>query len=63
MRHDDPTYFLTTCMKEVHNDVEMEPQLQPLTGENFCHLTSNTEPEARADNHVRGFWTQGVTHF
>ena len=34
MRHDDPTDFLASCMKEVHNDVdiEVEPKLQPLTG-------------------------------
>ena len=25
MHHDDPTNFLASCMKEIHNDVEVEP--------------------------------------
>lgn len=63
MRHDDPTDFLASCMKEVHNDVEVEPKLQPLTGESFRHRTANTDPDARADLRVRGFWTQGRNAF
>ena len=53
MRHNDPTTFLAQCMKEVHQDVELEPPLQPLNGETFRHLTANTEPDARADIRVR----------
>ena len=63
MRHNDPTDFLASCMKEVHNDVEVEPKLQPLTGELFRHRTTNTDPDARADIRVRGFWTQGSNAF
>ena len=63
MRHDDPTDFLASCMKEVLNDVEVEPKLQPLTGESFRHRTANTDPDARADLRVRGFWTQGRNAF
>ncbi len=63
MRHDDTTYFLASCMKEIHNDVEVEPKLQPLTGESFRHSTANTDPDARADIRVRGFWTQGSNAF
>ena len=63
MRHDDPTRFLAKCMKEVHNDVELEPSLQPLTGETLHHQTANTEPDARADIRVRGFWTDGRNAF
>ena len=38
--------------------------LQPLTGETLSHQTANTEPDARADIRVKGFWTDGgVTHF
>ncbi len=44
-------------MKEVHQDVELEPPLQSLTGETFRLQTANTEPNARADICVRGFWT------
>ena len=60
MRHDDPTVFLASCMKEVH---KVEPKLQPLTGETFRHRTANTDPDARADIRVRGFWTQGNNAF
>ena len=63
MRHDDPTNFLASCMKEVHNDVEVEPKLQPLTGESFQHRTANTDSDARADIRVRGFWTQSRNAF
>ena len=63
MRHDDPTDFLASCLKEVHNDVEIEPKLQPLSGESFRHRTANTDPDARADIRVRGFWTQGKNAF
>ena len=63
MRHNDPTDFLASCMKEVHNDVEVEPKLQPLTGESLRHRTANTDPDARADIRVRGFWTQGSNAF
>ena len=54
-RHDDPTAFLAKCMKEVYNDVELEPQVLPLTG--------NTDSDARADIRVRGFWTDSRNAF
>ena len=63
MRHDDLTDFLASCLKEVHNDVEVEPKLQPLSGESFRLRTANSNPDARADIHVRGFWTQGRNTF
>ena len=62
-RHDEVTDFLAACMKELHTDVELEPMLQPLTGESFSHRTANTEPDARADIRVRGFWTQSQNTF
>ena len=60
MRHDDTTNFLASCMKEIHNNVETEPKLQPLTGKSLRHRTANT---ARANIRVRGFWTQGRNAF
>ena len=59
MRHDDPTNFLAQCMKEIYNDIEVEPKLQSLTGESFWHRTANTDPDARVDIWVQSFWTQG----
>ena len=64
MRHNDPTDFLASCMKEIHNDVVVEPKLQPLTGESLRHSTTNTDPDARA--HISGCEGSGpkaVTHF
>ena len=57
MRHDDTTDFLAKCMREVHNDVEVEPPLLPLSGETFRCRSTNTQPDALADIRVRGFWT------
>ena len=57
MRHDDTTDFLAKRMREVHNDVEVEPPLLPLSGETFRCRSTNTQPDARADIRVRGFWT------
>ena len=37
--------------------------LQPFTRESFSHHTANTEPDARADIRVRGFWTQSQNAF
>ena len=62
-RHDDPTAFLAKCMKEVYNDVELEPQLLPLTGETLRHRTANTDSDARADIRVRGFWSDSRNAF
>ena len=50
-------------MKEVFNDVELEPQLLPLTGETLRHQTANIDSDARADIRVRGFWTDSRNAF
>ena len=63
MRHDDVTDFIASCMKEIHNDVEVEPTLLPITGESFHHRSANCEPDARADIRVRGFWTRSRNAF
>ena len=62
MQHNDLD-FLASCMKEVHNNVEVEPKLQPLMEESLRHCTVNTDHDARADIRVRGFWTQGSNAF
>ena len=43
-------------MAEVCHDVQIEPHLQPLTGEAFTHATANTEDAARLDVSALGFW-------
>ena len=63
MYHNEVTDFVAACMKELDADVEVESMLQLLTGESFNHRTANTEPNARADVRVRGFWTQSRNAF
>ena len=47
MRHDDITNFLARCLKEGHNDVEVEPPLLQLTRETFRHRSANTESDSQ----------------
>ena len=42
--------------EEVCTDVEVEPRLQPLSGEVFLHSSANRDPEARLDVKARGLW-------
>ena len=44
-----------SLMREVCTDVEVEPRLQPLSGEDFVHSSANRDPEeARLDVKARG---------
>ena len=43
-------------LTEVCNDVLVEPDLQPLTGEVLTNKTSNASEGARLDVSVKGFW-------
>ena len=63
MRHDSVNDLLAKCLKEVHNDVEVEPHLQPLTGEHFQLRSANIQPDACADIRVHGFWPDGQNAF
>ena len=40
-----------------HTAVEVEPQLQPLTGEVFDYKSANKDDEARSDIKCCGFWS------
>lgn len=56
MRHDEPKNLFARLSAEVHNDVEVEPPLLPLSGE-ILHLGSaNRRDDARSDVRVRSFW-------
>ena len=43
-------------MRGICHDVQVEPHLQPLTGETMVHRTANTEPGARLDISACGVW-------
>ena len=57
MRHDNVKRLFAYQAKQCFRDVELEPALQPLSGETFEYKTANTKPEARSDIRVRSFWT------
>ena len=51
-------------MTEVCRNVEIEPTLQPLSGETFQRRTANTEDHTRQDIRAKGFWgSQKVSAF
>jgi hypothetical protein len=62
-RHDEIRDLLTHISKEISKDVECEPHLQPLTGENLENCGNNISDEARLDFSVRGFWQRGQRAF
>ena len=53
LRHNDRD--ITASMPTAYN-VRMEPELQPLTGEEMQHKTANSEEGAHLDTHFSGFW-------
>ncbi|CAM1154665.1 Uncharacterised protein r2_g4332 [Pycnogonum litorale] len=56
----DPT---ASMLKEVCYDVQTEPTLNPVTGEEFHERTAVTSNEARLDIRARGFWQSGQRAF
>ena len=60
-RHDGVRDVVAKILNEVAYDVETEPPLQPLTGENLS--STNTDNEARLDVAARGFWQRGEKAF
>ena len=55
-RHDDIRDTTAALMAEVCRDVTIEPRLQPVTGEEFTHRSSNLDDDARLDVKAQGFW-------
>ena len=56
-RHNDIRDNLCSILDEVCSDVPWEPQLQPLTGEQFSIATAYTASTARLDISARQFWS------
>ena len=56
MRHDDQKELFAQTCAEVWNDVQVEPELLPLTGVHMDRKTAKTQADARSDVRVRGFW-------
>ena len=63
MRHNDVRDLTANILEGVLNDVEVEPQLLPLTGENLRYQTAIRGDEARLDIRARGLWERGQQAF
>ena len=60
IRHNNIRDFEADLLAEVHRDVEIEPKLQPVEGEQIDGLVGeNARPDVRA----RGVWRQGQNAF
>ena len=63
MRHNDVRDLTANILKAVLNDVEVEPQLLPLTGENLQYQTVIRGDEARLVIRARELWERGQQAF
>ena len=61
--HNDLRDLTANLLSNVYNDVEIELNLLPVTGENFSNKTANTCTEARLDIGSRRFWVRGQQAF
>ena len=62
-RHNEIRDLQAELLDMVCYDVQVEPALQPITGEELARGTNQT-PDARLDVNCRGFWElQGATFF
>ena len=62
-RHDNVRDLLTTLLSKVCHNVQAEPHLIPLDGEQFNLKSTSTSQDARLDIKAGGFWQRGVTAF
>ena len=62
IRHND-LGDLTAKMSEVYTDIEIEPELTPLRGEELDSRIANTTNEERLDNRARAVWRKGQQAF
>ena len=62
-QHNEVCDLTASLLKEVCQDVSIEPSLQPLTGENFRYKTAKTADDAWLDISARGFWQRGQRAF
>ena len=63
MRHNEVRDLIASMLGELCNDIEIEPMLQPLTGEQMRHRTTVTGDEARLDAKAKGFWRSNQVAF
>ena len=56
IRHNEVRDITASMLSEVCHGVTREPHLQPLSGETMSHRSAITDPGARLDIAVHGFW-------
>ena len=56
IRHNEIHDLTASLLTEVCHEVQVEPTLQPISGESFDYATLNTEYEAHLDVSMNGFW-------
>ena len=61
-RHDEVKELIGNIAGELYHDVEIEPNLIPISGE-LLHHSANQQQEARLDLSIRGFWQRGQRAF
>lgn len=59
IRHNEVRDFLANMLRSVQNDVETEPHLQNLDGEQFSARSTLTGEQAHPDIRARGFYRAG----
>ena len=57
-RHNDIRDLTASLMEEVSTSTEIEPALQPLTGEVLHGRTASVQDDSRIDIRSKGFWNQ-----
>ena len=63
LRHNTIRNLFAELLSEISIDVQLEPQLAELTGENLKYKTSNKQKEARLDISARNVWRVGDKAF
>ena len=63
LRHNELRDITAKLLYEVCKDVQVEPMLNKLTGEEFKLRTANCQDEARLDISANGFWVKGEKTF
>ena len=63
LRHNEVGDITAEMIKEMCTNVEIEPRLQSLDGENLQLRTANREDEARLDIRATDFWSRGQEAF
>ena len=56
IRHNEICDLTASLLTDVCHEVQIEPTLQPLSGQHFDHATLNMEDGAHLDVAIDGFW-------